>query len=258
MRPSPEAEPLEGARPWGEVQRARSVRINLHLNCAWYLLTFQRFLPIGAKRSFRQGDLLYCASNMAFYTVVPEKKKLAYATRGQVETIIRQDLVGTRGLGRQSPSKRKVILVFDGSKCQNMKPLLRQDLSHFELAFQEAPPRPRYTGYPWHLPQASSYLPDFQAEQRAKKLFQSLMATITQVQIEGKWVRVKSQNGETYQVDLSTGRVYHANGGPICVYVSEREILPLYDKIIAKALTIAFAPDKISTLKKWTPAPRSA
>ena len=50
------------------------------------------------------------------------------------------------------------------------------------------------------------------------------------------------------EIDLQTGEVFKSGGSGICVTVHNEYILPLYDCILAKALTIAYAAKKISTL----------
>jgi hypothetical protein len=61
---------------------------------------------------------------------------------------------------------------------------------------------------------------------------------------------IKSENGQTYQIELNSGMVRCFNSGYLCVTVlTGGKTLPLYDIIRAKALTIACGLDKISSLK---------
>ncbi len=60
-------------------------------------------------------------------------------------------------------------------------------------------------------------------------------------------VKVKSRNGRTYSVCLETANVVRDDGKRCCVWVDGYS-LPLYDRVLAKALAIAYKPELISTL----------
>ncbi len=88
------------------------------------------------------------------------------------------------------------------------------------------------------------------ANKRAKCLFYRIIQDDAHFRTNRHVLFIKSVNGKTYEIELSSGMVRCFNGGYLCVAVlMGKNTLPHYDVILAKALTIAYAPDKISTLK---------
>ncbi len=93
------------------------------------------------------------------------------------------------------------------------------------------------------------------ASQRAKRLLHEIVREHDCLTIEDGDVIVDSANGRRYAISIKTGSTYRIGSKKrrfVCVQVPYSfpggHVLPLADRIIAKVLTIAYAPRFINTL----------
>ncbi|MFX1474873.1 MAG: hypothetical protein ACFFCO_05245 [Promethearchaeota archaeon] len=97
-----------------------------------------------------------------------------------------------------------------------------------------------------------------EAVRRARRLLQEIMQEHDCLYLVDDEVIVESRNGRRYAISLKTGSTYRIGSKKrrfVCVQVYDSApngfvppLLPLADRIIAKALTIAYAPRLINTL----------
>jgi hypothetical protein len=94
-----------------------------------------------------------------------------------------------------------------------------------------------------------------EATRRARRLLHEIVQEHACLSVVEEEVIVESVNGRRYAISIKTGTTYRIGSKKrrfVCVHVSYRypedQILPLADRIIAVALTIAYAPRLINTL----------
>jgi hypothetical protein len=94
-----------------------------------------------------------------------------------------------------------------------------------------------------------------EATRRAKRLLLDIVQEHACLSMTEEEVIVESVNGRRYAISMKTGTTYRVGSKKrrfVCVHVSyyypEDQRLPLADRIIAIALTIAYAPRCINTL----------
>ena len=86
-----------------------------------------------------------------------------------------------------------------------------------------------------------------EAGRRSYSLLMEVVSKSDRLWLVRNTVKVKSRNGRTYSVCLETANVVRDDGKRCCVWVDGYS-LPLYDRVLAKALAIAYKPELISTL----------
>ncbi|MFX1295581.1 MAG: hypothetical protein ACFFD2_12120 [Promethearchaeota archaeon] len=216
--------------------------IQLNLGKNWYYFISQRFRPVGKKRNFKAGDLLYKDSE--FYIVVP-KKKIKMISWNHAGKKIYEALGGTSKYPNYKVSKSKILFAFQINDEEKVQTCLKCDTIpvkktyYHDLSVKDLPEN--YT--PSTLPILSN-----NAEKRAKTLFHKIVSSDPRFSIHGKYLFIKSINYKIYQISLISGIILDTNKKVICIYCSCSKYLPFYDIILSKALTIAYAPKLISTL----------
>jgi hypothetical protein len=102
--------------------------------------------------------------------------------------------------------------------------------------------------------QDAAYGVSEEAALRARRLLHEIIQSHACLKIENRRLLVDSVNGRRYAVCLCSGVVHRWDKmrGFVCVFASFSYpgggLLPLADRIIAIALTIAYAPELINTL----------
>jgi hypothetical protein len=219
-------------------------KIILNLPSDWYYFNAGQFIPVRNKRAFAAGDLLYSTRTTAFYIATPRQK-------------LRQ--ISQQQLGKQIYRRTKEVQLYQVRRISKEKSSFAFRMNeNWEINCYVKTHQPSRTD----VTIASGYAPNgtplteearlaaLNANERAKALFHRIIQGDPHFRINGNVLFVKSENGKTYEIELGSGMVRNINGGYVCVYVSTvKGTLPLYDVLIAKALTIAYAPEKISTLK---------
>jgi len=87
-----------------------------------------------------------------------------------------------------------------------------------------------------------------EAEGRSLGLLREVISGDDRLRIVGGAVEVRSVNGRVYYVSLEDGGVRRDDGKRCCVKVRFGFGLPRYDRVLSKALTIAYEPHHIYTL----------
>ncbi len=207
--------------------------IRLNLGPDWYYFTAQRFRPVGKKRNFVAGDLLYRDSE--FYLVVPRKKlkKISWNHAGKR---IYGELSAIHDRNNFRISKKKILFAFEINPEEEVQTCLKDGT----LSFQPTNYELAGTNTAQHK------MPEF-AEKRAKAIFCQMVRAHSRLKVRNNSLYVRSRNHRTYRISLKSGVVYDLYDKSICVY-SPSSTLPFYDILLGKALTIAYAPERIYTL----------
>ncbi len=94
-----------------------------------------------------------------------------------------------------------------------------------------------------------------EAVQKARRLLREIVQEHACLNVEDGEVIVESANGRRYAISIKSGTTYRIGSKKrrfVCVHVPysfpNGHVLPLADRIIATALTIAYAPRRINTL----------
>ncbi|HUX98934.1 MAG TPA: hypothetical protein VMV49_05235 [Candidatus Deferrimicrobium sp.] len=223
------------------------VDVTLKLNEDWYYLASDTFRPVGNKRHFSPGEILYNTRQNEFFLTVPKKKLKRISEFHAGKKIYEQ--TGDSQQGRlRKVSKEKSIFAFKLNKDEEVQTCLKlKTLPSNQRIAIEAPRN--YPNQEINNPYINYYTkPD--AERRAKALFYRIIRNHWRFQVQDQFLLIHSVNGKIYKICLRTGYVFTANNLPRCVTVfSYHYLLPHFDKILAKALTIAYSPQRISTLK---------
>lgn len=213
--------------------------IRLNLDTAWFFFDSksQQFRPVKKKRNFHHGDLLYKDSEFFF---VHRKKKvvpISWCHAGK-------KIYGhTRNLTQRSfnVSRQKVVFAFEINADEEVQTSIKPHTYPYPYDRIE-PVIPRAPKDPDN-PKLTV------AERRAKELMRQVAYNTPRLRMNGNYIIIKSRNGRLYRISIQTGYVYNKLNQTICVAINcHGENIPLFDKIIAKALTIAFAPQRIYTL----------
>jgi hypothetical protein len=220
--------------------------ITLKLNEDWYYLASDTFCPVGNKRHFSIGEILYNTRQDTFFLTVPKKKLKPISEFHAGKKIF--EYAGDSQQGRLwKVSKEKSIFAFKINKDEEIQTCLKfKTLPSYKTIAADAS-----RNYPnqaiYNL--INHYItPD--AERRAKTLFYKIIRNHSRFHVQNHFLVIHSVNENVYRICLRTGSVYAANNLPRCVTVLPHCYpLPHYDKILAKALTIAYAPQRISMLK---------
>ena len=218
-------------------------KIILNLPSDWYYFHSNQFIPVRNKKAFESGDLLYSTRINAFYIATP-RQKLKQISQQQLGKQIFKRTTELQPHQVRRVSIEKSSFTFKMNK--------NWEITSYVKKYQPNRIDPTITsGYTPRPPLTEeARIAALNANERAKSLFYRIIQDDAHFRTNGHVLFIKSENGQTYEIELSTGTVRNFNGGYLCVWVSMRQSsLPLYDVIIAKALTIAYAPDKISTLK---------
>ncbi|MDD1778632.1 MAG: hypothetical protein LUQ65_10735 [Candidatus Helarchaeota archaeon] len=218
-------------------------KIILNLPSDWYYFHANQFIPVRNKKAFESGDLLYSTRTNAFYITTP-RQKLRQISQQQLGKQIYRRTTEFQPHQVRRVSKEKSSFTFRMNK--------RWEITSYMKTYQ--PDRPNVaitTGYVSRPPLTEeARIAALNANERAKCLFYRIIHDDAHFHTNGHVLFIKSENGKTYEIELSSGGVRNFNGGYLCVSVHMGiNTLPLYDVILAKALTIAYAPEKISTLK---------
>lgn len=211
----------------------KTLRLNLGIKWFFFDSNSQQFRPVKNKRNFHHGDLLYKDSE---FFLVHKKKKMIPISWCRVGKKIYGRLQSTGGQMRRV-SKEKVIFAFGINKDEEVQTSIKPQTFPF---YQEEIP-----------PTLTSNIKGpilSEAKKRAYSLMYQVAQSQERLRIKGKYIYIKSKNGKNYKICTSTGQVYNGIQSPICVWASNIGNTPLFDQIIAKALTIAYAPKRISTL----------
>ena len=228
---------------------ANNQKIILHLNRDWYYLQSEEFRRVGNRRTFRAGDILYNSRDSEFFLVVP-KKKLKAINWAHAGKEIYERTRYTRAGNIHRISKRKILFSFRINEEEEVQTCVKPEsfpIIEGQTPRPIPPRRPHYHYRYLNVPTATES-PKLDAERRAQALFYDFVRTHAQFSVVKNELKIWSKNGHIYKMNLNTGFVYDANEKYICVWISDRQRLPRYDKIIAKAITIAYAPELISTL----------
>ncbi|MHA1652340.1 MAG: hypothetical protein ACTSYB_19315 [Candidatus Helarchaeota archaeon] len=225
------------------MKRAKVIRLNLSND--WLYFDSRKFRPVGNKRNFRPGDLLYRDSE--FY-VVDRRTKLKKISWPQAGKLIYNKLDARefeKFRYRQGPSKlskQKILFKFQINEEEEVQTSLKvntfPDIIIFERThpdlndLQQETPRKAITG----------------AEKLAKSIFYTVIRKHKCFKIRGVNLIIKSKNGKMYRINLNSGQVFSLKNYPICVASYGSWSLPFFDQVLAKALTIAYAPERIYTL----------
>jgi len=86
------------------------------------------------------------------------------------------------------------------------------------------------------------------AEEKSELLLKEIVSADPRFHFEDNYVVVTSNNSKVYKINLNNGSVT-IDGKCKCVQVKPGINLPMSDKILAKALAIAYAPERIHTLR---------
>ncbi len=213
--------------------------IQLKLDAAWHFFesNSQQFRPVKNKHNFHHGDLLYKDSE---FFLVHRKKKIVPISWCQAGKKIYGNI---RNFTRRSfnVSKQKVVFAFKINADEEVQTSIKPDTY----------PYPYERIEPVRIPPSNkSDKPDLTiAERRAKELMRHVVSSNPRLSMKGNFLYVNSKNGKSYYISIRNGVVYNSFHRSVCVTMRcGRENIPLYDQIIAKALTIAYAHKRISTL----------
>ena len=215
-------------------------RIHLKLGKEWYYFDpySQRFRQIGNRRTFKAGELLYRDSE--FYLVVPRKKLKAISWNYAGKKIY--ELVnGTSDRHNFNISSKKILFAFQISDEEEVQTCIKRDTVPYASG--------TYPELDGDLPLAPSPpVPSTDTEKRAKTLLHTIVNSSPRLQIRNNSLYIRSINHKVYRISLASGSVHDIKNNFICVYIYNCKDLPLYDIIIAKALAIAYSPNRICTL----------
>ena len=214
--------------------------IRLKLGKDWYYFhpTSQRFRPVGNKRTFKAGVLLYRDSE--FYLVVPRKKLKAVSWNFAGKKIY-EIVNGTSNRRNFKISSKKILFAFRISEEEEVQTCIKRDtVPYASGAFPELEVNQPIAPTP--------PFPSTEAEKRAKRLLYQIVNSNPRLQIRNNSLYIRSKNHKIYRIGLATGNVHDIENNFVCVQTYNCKDLPLYDIIIAKALAIAYAPNRISTL----------
>lgn len=218
--------------------------IQLKLGNGWYFLdtNSKQFRPVGNKRNFLLGDILY--QNSAFYKVVPKRKLQEIGWSHAGKEIYR--LIGENtNINTRKISKNKLLFAFKINADEEVQTCVNPS------SFPPRRERNRATISDEIDNEAKNFAQNLSsAEARAKTLLHKIVHSDHRLKFQkSHHLIINSINHQHYRIDLKTAQVYNHRGVPLCVVVWGQYCnLPHYDRIIAKALTIAYAPQRISTL----------
>jgi hypothetical protein len=210
--------------------------IRLNLGNAWYYFASQKFHPVGNKRNFLPGDLLYRDSE--FYRVVPKQKlkKISWTQGGKY---LYQVLGGEGSRPNYQISKRKILFAFKPNAEEEVQTCVKP--TSFSLK-QRAIPEDEVAEIKKPADTSKSRL---EAQKRAKTLLYNFVRTNNNMVLYEDFLYLRSTNRKFYSISLDTGAVYNiTDKGGRCVRVKGID-LPMYDIVLAKALVIAYRPNCI-------------
>lgn len=218
--------------------------VNLKLNEHWHYLNSQRFHPVGNKRTFKIGTVLYDTKNSEFFLTVP-KKKLKPISWVEAGKHIYEQTRDSRFGSVRRVSKKKILFSFKINAEEEVQTCLKRE--NFPDTINVAHPLPMYR-VQTSAPKAS--ISSSQAQLRAKALLFRLVQEHNRFKIQNGYLKVKSINGKIFRISLTSGMVYNRKNAFVCVIIRNQLSyrLPLFDHIISKALTLAYAPQLINTL----------
>jgi len=218
-------------------------KIILNLPSDWYYFQSNQFIPVRNKKTFELGDLLYSTRTNAFYITTP-RQKLRRISQQQLGKQIYRRTTEFQPHQVRRVSKEKSSFTFKMNK--------KWEITSYVKKYQPNRIDPTIiSGYAPRPPLTEeARIAALNANERAKSLFYRIIQDDAHFRTNGHVLFIKSENGQTYQIELNSGMVRCFNGGYLCVTVlTGGKTLPLYDIILAKALTIAYGPNKISSLK---------
>lgn len=210
--------------------------VHLNLNKDWYFFDSQQFRPINRKQNFINGDLLY--HNSQFY-LVHHKKKIVPISWPHAGKIL-YSRTGNKG------SRGRTITV---SK-------LKQIFAFTINAEEEVQTSVKPTNYPFNMPDDEPLPESSQDDSKklsppekiARKLLLECVRSYDRLEIRGNFIMIHSKNHRLYRISMRTRQTYDIKSNPICVTPIYGCSLPHFDVLLAKALTIAYAPHLIRTL----------
>ncbi len=235
------------------MKRKRKRSIRLRLSEDWFKFYGTNFKSVGSQRNFQIGDILkkqdqYFGVTRKGLKLIKEKfafKKIIKATKKINPNYLSEAriLLGYRGVRIRDKIKVQHDKIYKKAPCPWNKCVLFNTNISVTLKLNDKDARELETIF-FNRTNNIQYSPE--AVEKANEILMRIVIMDQRLTIKIGKLEVKSLNKKTYRIDLTNGKVY-SRKNEICVQVPNN-IMPLLDKILAKALMIAYMPEEISTL----------
>ena len=237
--------------------RKKKNQIRLKLNENWLKYNGSIFVSVQNQRNFAIGDILKKHKNYFLVTkkgLKPIKEKMAF--KKLIKSTIKENpnYLSVPGYFRwgnnrrsYSRPKQKIKVqhneIYKKTPCYYNKCIMQMTNISITLhiSVEEAQIIRDFFTVRRISNYSNSYKPE--ANERAKAILKKIVKNDGRLSIFKDTLVIRSINKKVYTISLKNGEVSSNDKDSICVQLSYTQ-LPLSDEILAKALTIAYQPEK--------------